>query len=138
MRFQVYKTNYGIIQQHNQRASYEGFTLGINKFADWTPSEIQKFLSFKPDYTVKPGQVKASNASGTNGNSGRNLQTTTLPASVDWRQANAVTFVKDQGQCGSCYTYAAAGAVEGIYVISGRGNLTSFSTQQILDCTSNS
>ena len=58
----------------------------------------------------------------------------TLPESIDWRDYNMVTPVKDQGMCGSCWSFSATGAIEGIY---GKYNtLTNISEQQLLDCSS--
>jgi len=59
-----------------------------------------------------------------------------LPSSIDWRRALVITDVKDQGQCGSCWSFAAAESVESYYAIAG-GKLSVLSEQQILDCTPN-
>ena len=63
----------------------------------------------------------------------RRAQAVKLPASVDWRAANAVTDVKQQGSCGACYAFAATGVLEGHFAIR-YGFLVSLSEQQLVSC----
>lgn len=58
-----------------------------------------------------------------------------LPASFDWNSKGMVNAVKDQGQCGSCYAFSAAAALESAFAIS-KNVHTNLSEQNIIDCTS--
>eukprot|EP00033_Pygsuia_biforma_P000298 GCRY01000365.1.p1 GENE.GCRY01000365.1~~GCRY01000365.1.p1 ORF type:complete len:521 (+),score=130.25 GCRY01000365.1:46-1563(+) len=56
-----------------------------------------------------------------------------IPDSWDWREHGAVTPVKDQGVCGSCWTFGTIGTIEGAYYLK-TGRLERFSEQYIVDC----
>jgi len=57
-----------------------------------------------------------------------------IPVSWDWRSKNMVTPVKNQGDCGSCWTFSTTGAIESAWAIAGKG-LTGLSEQMIVDCS---
>jgi len=120
-RFQIFRSNLRNIILHNLDHT-QNFTMGINQFTDLTPEE------FKDQYV---GGLKAE--VGSYGCKSFSSSASGAPSSVDWRNKGAVTSVKDQGQCGSCWTFSSTGAVEGAWAIS-TGKLIDLSEQELVDC----
>lgn len=58
-----------------------------------------------------------------------------LPDQHDWRLFGAVTQVKDQSVCGSCWSFGTIGAIEGAYFLKNGGNLVRLSQQALIDCS---
>jgi C1A family cysteine protease len=124
IRFQVFKSNLREIIEHNVIDS--NFTMGLNQFSDLTHEE------FKSRY-ITGLKLDRSTTVGSYGCKTFTSDAAKAPASVDWRQKNAVTSVKDQGQCGSCWTFSSTGAAEGAWAIA-KGQLIDLSEQQLVDC----
>jgi len=120
----AFAKNLHFIDAENAKAA-NTFHLGLTEFADMSADEFGlNYLGFRPsgktwDGLPHLGTFKSSGAP--------------LPASVDWNSKGAVTPVKNQGRCGSCWAFSTTGAVEGAYQIS-TGNLVSLSEQQLVDC----
>lgn len=120
-RFAIFKENFIGILAHNADLS-QNFTLGVNQFTDLTPEE------FRAQYV---GGLKTQ--LGSYGCKSFSSSAAGAPSSIDWRNKGAVTSVKDQGQCGSCWSFSATGAVEGAWAIS-KGQLIDLSEQELVDC----
>jgi len=121
-RFDTFKNNLEIIRQHNTLTN-STYTMGINEFADLSFAEFKgKYFGYshrEMEYLRSKNyhQVVAA-----------------APTAVDWRTKNAVTPVKDQGQCGSCWAFSTTGSTEGAWVLQHGQSLISLSEQQLVDC----
>ncbi|KAK1293949.1 Vignain [Acorus calamus] len=125
-RFNVFKENVRFIHEFNK--GDKPFKLRLNRFGDMTNQE------FRRAYAGSKVHHHRSMRGAPHGSEGfTHAKTGDLPQSVDWRQKGAVTPVKDQGQCGSCWAFSTVVAVEGINQIKS-GKLVSLSEQELIDC----
>jgi len=118
-RFEIFKDNKKYID--NVNAENRGYTLAINDFGDMTHDEYKSFL-LKPRIPKKQENLFVA------------PEDVGYPANWDWREYNAVTPIKDQGSCGSCWSFGSIASVEGCWEIK-TGNLISLSEQQLVDCS---
>ncbi|XP_047740489.1 procathepsin L-like [Hyalella azteca] len=136
IRYNVFLENKLRMSQHNEKfargeVSYE---LGETQFADQTHDEHRQVLGLLslPEFDVaylerETRRVAASVVA---------VKDDGLPDYLDWREKGAVTPVKNQDRCGSCWAFSAVGALEG-QIFRNTGVLRSLSVQQVVDCTEN-
>lgn len=123
LRLQIFRENLGIINllQETEQGTAQ---YGINMFADVSREEFRtRYLGLRPDLRSE-NEIPLREAE---------IPDVTLPPSFDWRQKGAVTPVKDQGSCGSCWAFSVTGNVEGQYALK-HGRLLSLSEQELVDC----
>jgi cathepsin L len=132
-RRKLFQSSLHRINRHNQDPS-KTWKTGINKFSDMTEQEKKAFRGVNGALLAK--QKSAAKRSLPRPLDLDNNSSAFAGVNVDWRTKGVVTKVKDQGGCGSCWTFSTAETIESYYALK-TNNLVVLSEQQILDCTPN-
>eukprot|EP01022_Parablepharisma_sp_SALTPOND_P028565 TRINITY_DN71159_c0_g1_i1.p2 TRINITY_DN71159_c0_g1~~TRINITY_DN71159_c0_g1_i1.p2 ORF type:complete len:423 (+),score=34.69 TRINITY_DN71159_c0_g1_i1:4925-6193(+) len=124
----IFASNYKRINEFNRKNSQ--VTLGVNQFADLTDEEFEQlYLQHPPtneQCTVAHELIKKNPPK---------QKAKSDPIDINWVREGKVLPVKDQGNCGSCWTFAATSVIESIYAIrENPQNLVRFAEQQLVDC----
>jgi len=125
--FSAWRMNRDFVNEHNKKD--EGYSLELNHFADihwpqWVRRKSYNQIMAENEYIHKIPTLDELYNDGS------------VPDSVDWRDKNVVTPIKNQQQCGSCWAFSAVGSMEGQHALK-TGNLVSLSESQIVDCDIN-
>ena len=118
MRLSQYQQTDAFIRANNESNSTH--VAGHNQFSDWTYAEYKAILGYRRGEKDQKKNIK--------------IFEETNADSVNWVDAGAVTPVKDQGQCGSCWAFSTTGSLEGAHFVAS-GELLSFSEQQLVSCS---
>ncbi|XP_037484427.1 probable cysteine protease RD19D [Triticum dicoccoides] len=126
-RLRVFAANVARAAAH--QALDPGARHGVTPFSDLTREEFEARLTG----LVGAGDVLRSVRGMPAAAPATEEEVAALPASFDWRDKGAVTDVKMQGVCGSCWAFSTTGAVEGANFVA-TGKLLNLSEQQLVDC----
>ena len=120
-RLSVFKDQIKRVEEINSNNG-NSHEAGLNHFSDINDEEYKEMLGYKPLATKKSPKYLVSN------------EDPTEPKSVNWFEEGCVQAVKDQGQCGSCYSFSATGAMESAHCIA-TGELVSLAEKDCMDCS---
>ena len=126
MRYKIFKANLAKIEQLN-RHEMGSAKYGLTEFSDLSAAEFKKYTGL-----LHPHHNRRLDANHL-GNPQAEIPDVEVPVSFDWRDKGAVSQVKNQGQCGSCWAFSVVGNIEGLNAIK-TGKLDEFSEQELVDC----
>jgi hypothetical protein len=121
-RQHIFRQNVRFIHSHNR--AKKSFTVALNHLADLTFEELKVMRGYRHSFGYNGGQPFHYSKS----------DLKNIPDNVDWRLYGAVTQVKDQAVCGSCWSFGTTGAVEGALFMK-TGELVRLSQQALVDCS---
>jgi len=122
-RLNIFRNNFRYIHSTNRQGLT--YRLAVNHLADRTEDELRVLRGRKYSKGYNGGKPFRSYEE-------KDVQD--LPQSFDWRLYGAVTPVKDQSVCGSCWSFGTIGAVEGAHFLK-TGELIRLSQQALIDCS---
>ena len=128
-RKQIFAENVQNIIEHNLSGS--SYKKGISAFTDLTDEEFMAYYNIN-----QAGFGEDQHCSATDNRMSvekREIPLEHAPA-FDWRNFNGVSPVKNQGSCGSCWTFSTVGALEAHEMIKYGGSFTPLAEQQLVDC----
>jgi len=117
--FLTFQSNLRRAEELNTKGSA---TFGVTKFMDLSPEEFRAIYLMNREEKKIAGTVEPK------------IDSDSLPSTFDWRTKSAVTAVKNQAQCGSCWAFSATETIESYWFLQTGKALTNFSPQQIVDC----
>uniref|UniRef100_A0A6C0DNU6 Peptidase C1A papain C-terminal domain-containing protein n=1 Tax=viral metagenome TaxID=1070528 RepID=A0A6C0DNU6_9ZZZZ len=119
--YQKWQSNDKFIEEVNGKNL--SYVLGHNQFSGMDSEDFRQYLGYSGAPIERVFNKLDSEP------------TVLISEEVNWVKKGAVTEVKDQGQCGSCWSFSTTGSLEGAYFVK-YGNLETFSEQQLVDCDS--
>ena len=136
--FDNYLKNIKIITEHGEQQS--SYKIGINKYSDLSQDEFGSVVCkgcYNSRFVTDNDAICDKFVPNTNnGYDGASYTADALGkvSYLDWRDFGVVSPVKDQGKCGSCWSFSATGALEGAWMLH-TGTQISLSEQQLIDCS---
>jgi len=124
-RFLIFENTLQEIEDHNRAG--KGWKKGLNQFADWTREEFNDKLNGYVHMTLPQTPLVAA----------KDVNIRNLPDSVDWRDQGAISEMKDQGFCGSCWAFAAIESIESYLQINSDKPVEKLSAEHITACSTN-
>jgi len=126
-RLENFRASLATVEAHNELAS-RSFTMGLNQFSDMSDEEFEAKVLMKPqDCSATQGQRFVGVP--------RSSEALDLPAHVDWRERGVVSEVKNQGHCGSCWTFSTVGCLEAHMALKyDAWRAPRLSEQQLVEC----
>lgn len=124
LRMEIFCDNYNFVANHNSQNDVN-FFLDINEYADLTDIEFKSFTSHPINMELYEPNIWGYDDT---------VYTKQVPSHFDWRDEGHVSVVKNQGQCGSCWTFSTTGAIEAQVSIHNNKKVL-LSEQELVDCS---